>query len=72
MTVFTYSEARQNFASLLNKAGEEGKVFIRRRDGSLFSVTPEKESKSPLDVKCIKSSATTKDILAAIRESREK
>lgn len=72
MTVFTYSEARQKFASLLNKADKEGKVLIRRRDGSLFSVTPEKESKSPLDVKGIKTIATTGDILSAISESRKK
>lgn len=72
MTVFTFSEARQKFALLLNKAGKEGKVLIRRKDGSLFSVTPEKESKSPLDVKGIKTNATTEDILFAICESRKK
>ena len=72
MTVYTYSEARQKFASLLKKAGEEGKVLIRKRDGTLFSVTPEKKPKSPLDIKGIKTKATTEDILLAIHESRER
>jgi hypothetical protein len=37
-----------------------------------FSVTPEKELKSPLDVKGITTSATTEDILFATSESRKK
>ncbi|HEX2959389.1 MAG TPA: hypothetical protein VHO70_21320 [Chitinispirillaceae bacterium] len=70
MTVYTFIEARKKFASLLTQARKEGKVLIRRKDGSLFSLTPEKESSSPLDVKGIKTKASTEDILAAVRESR--
>jgi PHD/YefM family antitoxin component YafN of YafNO toxin-antitoxin module len=38
MRVYTFSEARQNFASLLEKAEKEGVVLIKRKDGSLFRV----------------------------------
>lgn len=33
MKVYTYSEARQKFASVLDKAQKDGVVRIRRRDG---------------------------------------
>lgn len=32
MMVYTYSEARQNFASVLEQARKEGAVRIRRRE----------------------------------------
>lgn len=70
MKVFTYSEARQNLSELLNTAQNE-EVEIRRRDGSVFSIVPKKETgKSPFDVPGIKTRATTQDILDAVRESR--
>jgi antitoxin Phd len=72
MTVYTFTEARQKFATLLSKAGKEGKVLIRRKDGALFSLTPEKEIDSPLNVKGIKTKASTTDILAAVRKSRKR
>jgi hypothetical protein len=73
MTVFTYSQARQNFSSVLDLASREGAVQIRRKDGSLFSIAPLlKKKRSPLDVSGIKTKATTADILNAVRESRER
>ena len=70
MKVFTYSEARQNLSELLNTAQNE-EVEIRRRDGSIFSIVPKKEkTRSPFDVAGIKTSATTQDILNAVKESR--
>jgi len=70
MKVFTYSEARQNLSKLLNIAQKE-EVEIRRRDGSAFSLISKKEKrKSPFDVRGIKTKATTKGILSAVRESR--
>jgi len=70
MKIFTYSEARQNLSQLLNIAQQE-EVEIRRRDGSVFSLTAKKRlTKSPFDIKGIKTKATTEDILSAIDESR--
>ena len=70
MKVFTYSEARQNLSKLLNIAQKE-EVEIRRRDGATFSLlSKRKKRKSPFDISGIKTKATTKDILSAVRESR--
>jgi len=70
MQVFTYSEARQNLSRLLKLAQKE-EVEIRRRDGALFSLTSKKKkTTSPFDVPGIKTKATTKDILDAIKSSR--
>ncbi|MCG6868369.1 MAG: prevent-host-death protein [Gammaproteobacteria bacterium] len=70
MKVFTYSEARQNLAKLLVLAQEEA-IEIRRRDGTVFLLTAKKElAPSPFDVPGIKTKATTRDILDAVRESR--
>jgi prevent-host-death family protein len=71
MKVFTYSEARQRFSSVLDTARKE-EVLIKRRGGELFSLTYKTTSKSPFDVPSIKTKATTADILDAIRESRSK
>jgi prevent-host-death family protein len=70
MKVYTYSEARQRLADVLNIARTE-EVIIKRRGGEIFSIIFRKNTKSPFDVPGIKTKATTKDILAAVRESRE-
>lgn len=71
MKVFTYSEARQNLAKLLNIALNE-EVEILRKDGTRFSLTSKKtKTRSPFDVPGITTKATTQDILNAIKESRE-
>jgi len=72
MTTYTYTEARQNFASILKKAKKEGRVLIKRRDGTLFELKPVKSGKSPLDVKGIKSEITKEEILSILKEVREK
>ncbi len=71
MKVYTYSEARQRLADVLNIAKTE-EVVIKRRGGETFSIIYKKNTKSPFDVPGTKTKATTKDILAAVRESRER
>lgn len=70
MTVFTYSEARQKFASVLDKANQEGSVRIRRKDGRTFLLKPEKAVKSPLDVPGLDLKLSLSDIIGAIKEGR--
>ena len=72
MTVFTYSQARQNFAAVLDRAAKEGKVQIKRKDGSVFTLCPEKPNSSPLDVKGIKTDVSTDEIVRVVRESRRR
>ena len=72
MRVFNYSEARQNLASLLNMAAKED-VIITKKDGSKFKIMPisTEKSKSPFDVKGIRSDIKTNEILDFIREGRD-
>jgi hypothetical protein len=72
MRTFTYSEARQRLADLLNLAQSED-VEIRRKDGSVFVLRAKKQTDdSPFDVPGIKTRATTEDIVDALRESRQR
>ena len=72
MRVYTYSEARQNLASVLDVAQRDGAVRIRRRDGQSFVLQPERSSASPLDVEGVDLGVTTDEIVAIIREGRER
>jgi ribosomal protein S4E len=72
MQVYTYSEARQKLATVLEQAENTGKVIIRRKDGRTFSLVPEKAATSPLDVPTIKANITTQKIVDIIREGRER
>ncbi len=71
MKVYTYSEARQRLSDVLNIVRTE-EVVIKRRGGETFSIVFKKSTKSPFDVPGIKTKATTKDILEAVKESRER
>jgi hypothetical protein len=53
-------------------SGKSRKVFIRRKDGQTFALTPTKISASPLDVPTIKATVTTEEIVDLIREGRER
>ena len=73
MRIFNYSEARQNFAAVLNKSLEED-VIIKRKDGTQFKIIPfntRQEKGSPFDVEGIDTDISLVEILDAIRESRE-
>ena len=70
MRVYTYSEARQNLASLLLRG--DGAVRIRRKDGQSFVLQPEVRSGSPLDVDPVKINVTTDEIVRIVREGRER
>lgn len=69
-TFYTYTEARQNLATLLDKAAADGEVRIRRRDGSVFVIRPELGSGSPLDVEGVDLGITIDEIIESIAESR--
>lgn len=71
MKVYTYSEARQKLSKVLDTARSE-EVIIKRRGGETFTLVFKKSSKSPFDVPGIKTKATIKDIIDAVRESRSR
>jgi len=70
MMVYTYTEARQNLAALLEQAVREGEVKVRRKDGQTFVIRSEKRAGSPLDVEGIDLSITTAEIVQFIQEGR--
>lgn len=70
MKIYTYSDARQKFSTVLEFAQKEGKVLVRRRDGRLFSICPEKGSDSPFDVAGIKTKIRTTEMIETLREER--
>lgn len=73
MKSYTYSEARGNFATVLKEAERDGAVEIRRRDGTLFRILPARKSKaSPLDVNGVKLGMRTAELVAIVREGRER
>ena len=72
MTIYTFSQARQNFATVLNRALKEGKVLIKRKDGSSFVIKPIKKTKAPLDVDGIDLGLSNEEIVDVIREIRER
>jgi hypothetical protein len=72
MIEYTFSEARQKLASILDKARRDGAVRIRRRDGQVFVLKPERAQKSPLDVSGINLKIGRKEIVDLIKEGRRK
>ncbi len=72
MITYTYSEARQNLATLLDNTKKEGEILIKRKDGSSFMVRPVNSSKSPLDVSGINLQLSSDEIVGCIREIRER
>jgi len=72
MTKYTYSEARQNFAAVLDKAKKEGKVLIKKRDGSSFILSPLPLAESPLNVRGINIDLTSQEIIDVLKEVRRR
>ena len=68
--VYTYTEARQNLASLLDLAVRKGEVRVKRKDGQTFVIKPERKAGSPLDIEGVNLGITTTEIVQFIRESR--
>jgi hypothetical protein len=72
VTVYTFSEARQKFASLLERARREGAVRVKRRDGQVFLIQPERPRRSPLDVPAVDTEISTEEIVGIVREMRQR
>lgn len=72
MTIYTYSEARQNFASVLDKARKVGEVLIKRKDGTVFIIKPVTKNDSPLDVKGVDIKLSRNEIVDLLHEVRQR
>ena len=72
MREYSFTEARQHFASILDEAKREGAVCIKKRDGEAFYIKPAVPKKSPLDVKGVDLGISSSEIVETIREGRER
>ena len=72
MKEYSFTEARQNFASLLDEARQKGAVCIRRRSGEAFYIKPAMTKESPLDIAGIDLRVTRDNIVESVRESRKR
>jgi antitoxin Phd len=72
MKVYTYSQARQRLSTLLDEARKDGEVRIKRRDGAEFVLSPVTSAGSPLDVEGVDLNWSRDEIVAAIREGRDR
>ena len=71
MLVVTYSEARQNFASILDKSKNDGAVLVKRADGSVFRISPEVSESSPFAGIKTLFDIRHEDIMQSLKETRE-
>ncbi len=72
MREYSFTEARQHFASLLEEAKKEGAVCIKKRDGEAFYLKPVESKKSPLDIKGVDLEINSTEIIDIVREGRER
>ena len=72
MKIYTYSQAREKLADILEESKNE-EIVIRRRKGDMFSIVPKMSARrSPFNVMGLRKSISRKEILEAIRESRDR
>lgn len=68
----TYTETQENLTVLLERANDEGEVRIKRTNGQVFVLKPERSKRSPLDIAGINLGVTTEEIVDFGREGRER
>jgi len=72
MKEYSFTEARQHFASILEEAKRDGVVCVKKRNGEAYYIRPMIPKRSPLDVEGVDLGLTSSEIVDAVRESRER
>ena len=72
MREYSFTEARQHFASILDEAKRKGVVCIKKRDGESFYIKPAEPKASPLDIEGIDLGMSSSEIVDVVREGRER
>jgi len=71
MKIYTYFEARQKLSEIPEESKNE-EIIIQHRKGDIFSIVPKSlRRRSLFDVPGLHKGISRKEILEAIRESRE-
>jgi len=72
MKVYTCSQAREKLSDILEESKKE-EIVIRRRKGDMFTIAPKTPTRrSPFDVAGLGKSISRKEIVSAIRDSRQR
>jgi antitoxin Phd len=72
MIVYSYSEARQKFALILDMAAKGDEIRIKRKNGQMFVVRFQPEASSPLDIEGMNLNISADEIVKFVREGRKK
>lgn len=72
MKEYSFTEARQHFASILDEAKKDGAVCIKKRNGEIFTIKPAQQKQSPLEVEGVDLGINSSEIVDAIRKGRER
>ncbi len=72
MREYSFTEARQHFAAILEEAKREGAVCVKKRDGEAFYIKPAISKKSLLDIKGVDLGIGSSEIVDIVREGRER
>ena len=72
MREYSFTEARQQFASVLEEAKKDGVICIKKRNGESFYLKPATPKKSPLDIQGVDLGITASEIVDIIRSGRER
>lgn len=72
MKEYSFTEARQHFASILDEAKKEGVVCVKKRDGESFYIKPATPRKSPLDIQGVNLDMSATEIVEMVKEGRER
>jgi len=72
MKEYSFTEAQQHFASVLNEAKKEGIVCVKQGNGNLFYIKAATSRKSPLDVEGVDLGMSATEIVGIVSEGREK
>jgi len=72
MKQFNFTEARNNFAFVLDTAKKEGAICIAKRDGEVFYLTPATSKKSPLDIEGVNLGLSSDEIVSYVNAARER
>ena len=72
MQIYTYTQAEKNLSGVLDCAKKAGEVLVKRQNGELFVIKPQRLKSSPLDVPGIQIGMSADDIVSFIRECRER
>ena len=72
MTVYSYSAAKKHLATVLKRASQEGEVWIQHQNGQRFVIKSAPQRRSPLEVEGINVPISAEEIVACVREGRER